>query len=114
MPRGIDQVLELVGECTQRNCPHEISRAHILVYDAGGVGDEKVEHFREVARRAAFNGTNCRGWKEIPAEEESANVEVLVWRHELIDSTREEQDYALVFVDVGWIAEVERVDRVHE
>src|ERR1700674_2608012 len=114
MPRGIYQVLELVRERPYRHGFYEISGAHVLIHDSGGVGDQKVEHLREVTRRAALNGSARRGWKEIPAEEEAANVEILARRRELIDGSREEEDHALVFVDVGWITEVERVNRVHE
>src|SRR5688572_18112054 len=113
-PGSADQVFELVRNNAGCYCPHEAGRAHVLVYDTFGIRNEQVKHFRDVARRARFQVAGRRFWKEVPTEEESTDVGILTRRSQLVDGPCEEKDYALIPVDVRWVAKVLRIDGIDQ
>src|SRR6202163_227910 len=114
MTRGVDEMLKLVRQRPDCRRPHEIERAHVLSHRYVRVWHEQVEHFRKVASGTGLNRAAGSDWKEIPAEEEPPDEEVLTRRRQLVDRAREEKDHTLVVVDVGRIAEVEGIDRIDQ
>src|SRR5207247_10315554 len=99
--RVIYQMLKFVRDCTDRDRFHETHGAHILIHRYVRIGNQQIEHFREVARRTSLNAAGGSERKQIPAEEKSAFVEILIRKIQLIESKCEKQYHVLVVVDVG-------------
>src|SRR3982751_1875700 len=107
-------MLKLVGERAERHTPYEIDSPDVLIHHARRIGYQQVEHLGEVAARASLNRAGRRGREQIAAVEESADVEVLPGRSQLVHRTGEEHDDALIIVLVRGRAEIESVDRIYQ
>src|SRR4051812_31142277 len=107
-------MLELVGERAEGHAPYEIDGPDVLIHDARWIWNQHVKHLGEVAARASLNRAGGRGWEQVATVEESADVEVLAGRSQLVHRPGEKHDDALIVVLVRRRAEVECVDRIYQ
>src|ERR1700740_2264094 len=107
-------MLELMRQCGDGDRLYKVGRAYVLIDDTVRIGHQQIEHLRIVAR--CTGGDAARGGcrKQVTAEKEPSDIEVLTRRRELIHRACEEKDLVLILVHVRRRAEVDAVDGKNE
>src|SRR5687768_8521166 len=113
----VDHVLEFVRDGSARTLTHRRSGARISVLEPGRIGGEQIKDLGLVAVRAGECRCRRHGGEEVAAEEEATDEAAALgstgWR-QLVDSTGEQDDDALIVVYIRRRSEPGFVSRISD